>query len=57
MTVTKAKHLNDPLGSSQKWIVATIDGVEWTVPAEGGTHHYDEIQEWVAAGNTLEAAD
>ena len=57
MTVTKAKHLNDALGSSQKWIVATIDGVEWTVPAEGGTHHYDEIQEWVAAGNTIEAAD
>ena len=28
-----------------------------SVPLTAGNRHYDAIQEWVAEGNTIEAAD
>tara|TARA_R100001129_G_C5093514_1_gene182023 strand:- start:82 stop:261 length:180 start_codon:yes stop_codon:yes gene_type:complete len=36
---------------------ADIDGVLMLVPIKVGNRHYDAILEWVAEGNTIEAAD
>ena len=38
-------------------IVASIDGEKWHIPLDPANRHYQEIQEWVAAGNTIEEAD
>ena len=38
-------------------ILATIDGVEYYVPMNTGNMHYEAIQEWVSAGNTIEEAE
>tara|TARA_B110000285_G_C14500472_1_gene327899 strand:+ start:295 stop:495 length:201 start_codon:yes stop_codon:yes gene_type:complete len=37
-------------------INATIDGVEMSVPLDPANRHYEAILEWVADGNTIEAA-
>ena len=38
-------------------IKATIDGTEIFVPLNSDNRHYQEIQEWVSEGNTIEEAD
>ena len=38
-------------------ITATIDGQSWSVPLDPANRHYEAILEWVADGNTIEAAD
>ena len=53
--------------SSAKWhefegvkdgiILIYADGKQWSVPQDPANRHYQEIQEWVAAGNTIEEAD
>ena len=37
--------------------IATIDGVVCHVPINTANTHYQAIQEWVSAGNTIEEAD
>ena len=37
-------------------INATIDGVQMSVPMDTNNRHYQAILEWVADGNTIEAA-
>ena len=34
-----------------------VGGEEWCVPKDDSNRHYQEILEWVADGNTIEAAD
>ena len=36
---------------------AVIDGKEWSVPLDTNNTHYQAIQAWVTAGNTITAAD
>jgi len=38
-------------------IQATIDDNIVSVPLDSANRHYQEIQEWVAAGNKIEEAD
>ena len=37
-------------------INATIDGITMSVPMDPANRHYAAILEWVADGNTIEAA-
>jgi len=57
MSISKVKQLTDPLTQSKKWLEVTIDGKVRYVPKVEGNRHYQEVQEWVAAGNTIEGAD
>ena len=56
MKITTAKYVKDKYRNNVS-INATIDGEELAVPLFVGNRHYDAILEWVAAGNTIEAAD
>jgi hypothetical protein len=56
MEVTSAKYTLNVLGQNGG-IKATIDGVVCHVPINTANTHYQAIQEWVLAGNTIEEAD
>lgn len=60
MEITKAKYRNT-LISADEWrkdIVATIDGVEMSVPTDPANRHYAEILKQVEAKTlTIEDAD
>ena len=49
-TYTK-EHSDD---STNTGIIMIHDGVRMLVPIEPANRHYQEIQEWVAEGNTIE---
>ena len=58
--ITSAKYIaaTDPAGNkSNSSIKATINGKEVFVPLTTDNKDYVAIQEWVAAGNTIEEAD
>ena len=56
MNITKAKYAKDPDGNNS-CVLATIDDIPMAVPLDSANRHYQEIQEWLAAGNTIEDAD
>tara|TARA_A100001391_G_scaffold16630_2_gene9348 strand:- start:39954 stop:40124 length:171 start_codon:yes stop_codon:yes gene_type:complete len=56
MVVTSAQYVTDNLGN-KTCIKSTIDNVECEVPMDTDNRHYQAIQEWVKAGNTIEEAD
>ena len=56
MNITNAKYVKNKDGNNIS-INTTIDGEELAVPLFAGNRHYDAILEWVAEGNTVEAAD
>ncbi len=56
MNITTAKYFKNKDGDNVS-INATIDGEELSVPLFVGNRHYDAILDWVAEGNTVEAAD
>jgi len=37
--------------------ITTPEGTKISVPLDENNRHYQEIQEWVADGNTIEEAD
>ena len=58
--ITKAKYISftDPTGKKYNTTIkATINGDEVLVPLTTDNKDYVAIQEWVAAGNTIEEAD
>ena len=60
MNITSAKYIaaTDPAGNkSNSTIKAVINGKEVFVPLTTDNKDYVAIQEWVDAGNTIEAAD
>ena len=60
MSVTSAKYVsvtNEDGSKTNSTIKAVISGVEWSIPLKPNNRHYQEVQEWVAAGNTIEEAD
>jgi hypothetical protein len=57
MIVTSAKKVKNHLSEKVVSILATIDGIEYYVPMNTANIHYQAIQEWVSAGNTIEEAD
>lgn len=40
-------------GESFSYKVILQNGTEWSVPHNEANRHYQEILEWVAAGNTI----
>jgi len=58
MIVTSAKYTPDFMGQPTNTVVATIDGVEMSVPKDTGNRHYAAILEWAEEdGNEIAAAD
>lgn len=60
MIITNAKYYatTDPTGKKYNTTIkATINGKEVFVPLTTDNKDYVAIQEWVAAGNTIEEAD
>ena len=60
MIITKAQYRNIPIeiNGQQKDIVATIDGVEMSVPLDTANRHYAEILRQVKEeGLTIKDAD
>lgn len=58
MIITNAQYLVDAETNENSTIVATIDGVEMSVPLAPGNRHYDEIMRKVEAGElTIQDAE
>ena len=55
MIISSARYTLDPEGNNTA-INATIDGIVLSVPLDPANRHYEAILEWVADGNTIEAA-
>ena len=49
-TVTKEYNENTELTSYK---LVYVGGENWSVPIDASNRHYQEIQEWVDAGNTI----
>ena len=57
MNITAVRYASDLDGSNlTTTLIATIDSVEYSIPATSGNRHYDEIMRQVEAG-TLTIAD
>ena len=54
ITKIKKQNIDDKLVSYE---MTLNDGTIISVPLVEGNRHYQEIQEWVAKGNTIEEAD
>ena len=52
-SVKKEEYKGEHCGYS----LTTNDDKVWSVPLNEANRHYQEIQEWVAEGNTIEEAD
>ena len=57
MKIESAKYYKDVLTDTNTSIEATINGKKYSVPMDTDNTHYQAIQEWVKAGNTIEEAD
>ena len=59
--IQSAKYIKQPVNGVEQNIsvdVTYTDGQIWHVPLNAtGNRHWDELQEWVAAGNSITAAD
>tara|TARA_B100001093_G_C25997114_1_gene663996 strand:+ start:364 stop:531 length:168 start_codon:yes stop_codon:yes gene_type:complete len=55
MEVTSAKYQS--FDGENVCITAVINGKTYLVPLNTDNTHYQSIQEWVSAGNTIEEAD
>ena len=53
-TVTWVKELTDT--SKNHYMIVVKDGVTTSVPLDSDNRDYQEVQEWVADGNTIEEA-
>ena len=57
MKITNAKYFQGDRGFNES-VIATIDGVETTVPMDTANRHYEEILKQVADGDmTIAEAD
>ena len=57
MNITQVRYYQDGIEPINKALIATIDGVEMSVPLAEGNRHYDEIMKQVNAGTlTIQAA-
>ena len=60
MNIQSAQYQKDPLDSGENaGIILLIhgDSTKYYVPINSDNRHYQAIQEWVAAGNTIQEAD
>ena len=57
MTITSVKYQkneNDENGAVQ---ITYSNGEVWSAPMTGSNRHWQEVQEWVLQGNTIQEAD
>lgn len=57
MNISEAQYVRNIDDTDNESIKATIDGKVWFVPLDSSNTDYQEIQKWVAKGNTIEEAD
>ena len=57
MNIKSAQYYTEINETDNVGIKATIDNEEMFVPLDSANRHYQEILEWVAAGNKIEDAD
>jgi|TARA_R100001530_G_C4206855_1_gene126274 hypothetical protein len=57
MAIKKVKKLLDEQNNLCNYELTYDDDKVWCVPIREENTMYQEIQEWVAKGNTIEAAD
>jgi len=58
ITITNAQYYLGYQSTENEGIIATIDGVEMSVPIAEGNRHYDEIMRQVEAGTlTIQEAE
>ena len=57
MNITSAQYAKDVRTDENISVTAVIDGQTWSVPLDLSNRHYMAIQEWVADGNEIQAAD
>ena len=57
MIITKAKLVKDDFTNELTHVNLTVDNVIYNVPFDEANRHYQAYLEWVAEGNTAEAAD
>ena len=50
-TVTWVKDITD--SSKNQYMIVVNDGVTMSVPLDPANRHYQDIQKWVADGNTI----
>ena len=53
MNITSAEYVYDTDTNTKYAIIAVIDGVTMSVPIDNANRHYQAIQEWIEAGNTV----
>ena len=56
MNITSAQYLKDN-NNENDTVLATIDGVEMSVPLDPQNRHYTAILKWEADGTTIDSAD
>jgi len=56
MNITSVQYLKND-NNENDTVLATIDGVEMSVPIDQGNRHWIAVQKWVADGNTIDSAD
>lgn len=57
MNIQSAKYVKHFIDDKNDIVLATIDGVEMSVPLDPQNRHYAAILKWVADGNTIDSAD
>jgi|3_EtaG_2_1085321.scaffolds.fasta_scaffold180488_2 hypothetical protein len=57
MSILRVKKFNEDGVWKGMYLVTFSDGVLSSVPQSEYNRHYQEIQEWVEEGNTIEEAD
>ena len=57
MKIDSAKYIKDTLTKANCSIAVVDDGINRIVPLDEDNTDYQELQEWVAKGNTIEEAD
>ena len=57
MNISKVINSRDEKTNDVLGYIVTIDSQDFGVPLDSGNRHYQEIQKWVAEGNTIAEAD
>tara|TARA_A100001011_G_scaffold77188_1_gene79504 strand:+ start:3418 stop:3591 length:174 start_codon:yes stop_codon:yes gene_type:complete len=57
MAITSAKYVKNTNTNQNECIKLVRNGKTWFVPLNTDNKDYQEIQEWVDAGNSITAAD
>ena len=58
MNIESAKYTKDPYTDEKCAVTVVVDGKPWSVSIGAvGNVHWDALQEWVADGNEIAAAD